>query len=390
MKNNIVALEKAVSILKEGGNVIFPTETVYGLGALATNDIACRRIFELKKRPKNNPLIVHVSSIEMAKEIAKFSEVIYDFLEHFWPGPFTVVLPLKKNGKYNISKYVTNNLDTIAIRIPKDPLALELLKQVNAPIAAPSANLSGYISPTRFYHIFQSISEKAPILFEEKYQSYHCDYGLESTIVDFTEFQQYNKITILRAGAITKEEINESIKKLVKKLTNKSSINLKPIILDKKIEPKIDEKLKQLLDEVKNNQLNQNIQTEKEKKEKEEKINSYLQKMKFKSPGQLYKHYSPHSPIRMDVEKPLKNELIIDFAVPLRRLDENKNDEMTNLNLSPNGSLKEAARNLFDMIYIADQLVQKNAHIYKSIGVAKIPNKSIGIAINDKLKRACM
>ena len=140
---------KASKILQEGGIVVFPTETVYGIGANALNDKAVERIYAAKKRPQNNPLIVHVENLERARSIAHFSEIELFLAENFWPGPLTLVL---NNGSQEISKKVTAGLRTIAIRVPKNATAISLLKTFGNPIAAPSANISGEISPTLATH----------------------------------------------------------------------------------------------------------------------------------------------------------------------------------------------------------------------------------------------
>ena len=188
----------AGNLLKDGKLVAFPTETVYGLGARADSNIAIKRIFDVKGRPTFNPLIVHVASIEMAKDIAIFDDQSNQLLKAFWPGPITLVLPLKRNS--SISKLVTADLSTVAIRFPSSIIAQRILLTANTPIAAPSANLSGKISPTSANQVFDSLNGKIDAILDGGVSQV----GLESTIIST------NPIRILRPGSITREKL-ESI-----------------------------------------------------------------------------------------------------------------------------------------------------------------------------------
>lgn len=195
-------INKAVQFIKSGKVVVFPTETVYGIGADATNQAACLKIFQFKNRPAINPLIVHVSSIEQAKEIGEFNDLAEKIAEKFWPGPISIVVPLKESA--NIAPSVTAGLKTIAIRMPSYPLALELIRQSGIPIAAPSANPSNYISPTNSEHVTKHFSDN-PEIFILDPEIYQSEYGLESTIIDTT----ISAPTILREGFITAESLEE-------------------------------------------------------------------------------------------------------------------------------------------------------------------------------------
>ena len=188
----------AGNLLKDGKLVAFPTETVYGLGARADSNIAIKRIFDVKGRPTFNPLIVHVASIEMAKDIAIFDDQSNQLLKAFWPGPITFVLPLKRNS--SISKLVTADLSTVAIRFPSSIIAQRILLTANTPIAAPSANLSGKISPTSANQVFDSLNGKIDAILDGGVSQV----GLESTIIST------NPIRILRPGSINREKL-ESI-----------------------------------------------------------------------------------------------------------------------------------------------------------------------------------
>jgi len=191
-------ISKAAELLKQGKLVAFPTETVYGLGARADSDNSVRRIFEAKRRPSFNPLIVHVPTLEEAQEIAIFDPLSLKLARELWPGPITFVVPLKRNN--TISTFVTAGLDTVAIRIPNSKIALSLLKLVGAPIAAPSANLSGRISPTSASLVLRNLGGKIDAILDGG----RCIVGLESTIISI------NPLEILRPGGITTDYISKT------------------------------------------------------------------------------------------------------------------------------------------------------------------------------------
>lgn len=186
--------------IKEGKLVAFPTETVYGLGANAFNPLAVSEIFKVKGRPQDNPLIAHISDISQIKKLAKdFPESAQRLIKNFWPGPLTIVLKKKKI----VPDIVTAGLDSVAIRMPNNKIALKLIKQSKVPIVAPSANLSGKPSPTKAKHVIDDLSEKIEYIVDGG----NCKIGIESTVIDFT-----SKVpTILRPGYITKEDIEQII-----------------------------------------------------------------------------------------------------------------------------------------------------------------------------------
>jgi len=186
----------AAKILRDGGLVAFPTETVYGLGADARNGHAVARIFRAKGRPAFNPLIVHVATIEMAQQIAIFDDTAQRLAGAFWPGPLTLVLPLRLDA--DLSPLVSAGLPTIGLRLPQHPLAQRLLTTFNGPIAAPSANPSGKISPTTAMHVADSLSGRIDAILDAG----PCDVGLESTIVGFDPAP-----TLLRSGGLPIEAI---------------------------------------------------------------------------------------------------------------------------------------------------------------------------------------
>lgn len=189
-------ITRAAEILRDGGLVAFPTETVYGLGADARNGRAVARIFEAKGRPAFNPLIVHVATLEMAEQIAVFNEAAQRLASAFWPGPLTLVLPLRPNA--GLSPLVTAGLSTIGIRLPAHPAAQKLLTAFNGPIAAPSANPSGKISPTTAAHVAAGLSGRINAILDAG----ACDVGLESTIIGFDPVP-----CLLRSGGLPQEVI---------------------------------------------------------------------------------------------------------------------------------------------------------------------------------------
>ena len=256
MAQLISEIAKAAILLQEGRLVAFPTETVYGLGADATNSAACQAIYSLKGRPSFNPLIVHVDSIQAAEEIGVFSPLAIKLAQHFWPGALTMVLPVKPQAK--IALNVTAGLQTVGLRVPSHPLALEFLKAAKKPVAAPSANISNYVSATSYKHVLHDfVNSDLHILVSQDYKGINVIGGLESTIVDVSA----NSLSILRSGMITKEDIQSVI-----------GLN-----------------------------LDNNVECG-----------------KIKSPGMLNKHYSPRASLRLNANNLQNAEVGIDFASNLQ------------------------------------------------------------------------
>ena len=189
----------AVKKLNDGDILSFPTETVYGLGADATNNTAVAKIFSAKNRPIFNPLIVHVSDTINVKRYVIMNTLAQKLASNFWPGPFTMVLPVKKNN--GLSDFITAGLDTVAVRVPKHKVAQELLHIFDGPIAAPSANKSGKISPTTAAHVDSEFFDELDMIIDGGV----CEKGLESTIIQINE----NGIILLRPGSITQEDIEK-------------------------------------------------------------------------------------------------------------------------------------------------------------------------------------
>lgn len=193
-------LRRAVDLLRSGGLVAFPTETVYGLGADATNLAAVRRIFAAKGRPGTNPLIVHVTNAQVARRYARIWPAAADALAfQFWPGPLTLVVPKAAS----IVSEVSAGLDTVGLRAPDHPLALELLRDFDGPVAAPSANRSNRISPTTAGHVRQELGGAVDLILDGG----PCKVGIESTVLDLTR----DPPVILRPGSVTREQIERVI-----------------------------------------------------------------------------------------------------------------------------------------------------------------------------------
>ena len=307
MNNNLSNIKKSMYFLNKEECVAIPTETVYGLAANAYSDRATSKIFKLKKRPKTNPLIVHYVSLKMLKKDCDLNKNFFKLFKKFSPGPITFVLKLKKNSK--ISKNVTNNKKTLAVRFPKHKMARTLLEKLNYPLAAPSANISTKISAVSPEDVKDEFGKKIKFILNGG----RSKIGLESTIINLV-----SKPEILRLGGI---EINKLSKALGLKL-------------------KFNKKLK-----------------------------------KVKSPGQGKLHYSPHIPIRLNIKNPKKGEALI-------LIKKRKKNDKNFFYITLNKNLKEAGKNLYKTL--------RNIKIkkYKSISVEKIPNKGLGLTINDRLKRA--
>ncbi len=194
---NSEGIKQAAAILRAGGLVSFPTETVYGLGADASNGRAVAAIYAAKGRPSFNPLIVHLPDLAAARSFAEFDDLSLKLAQAFWPGPLTLVLPLKAVG--DLSDLVTAGLSSVGLRVPAHPLAHALLKEFGGPVAAPSANPSGQISPTTVDHVLDGLSGKIDAVVDGG----SCPVGLESTIA----LSDGVRVAILRDGGVTREQI---------------------------------------------------------------------------------------------------------------------------------------------------------------------------------------
>ena len=197
LSNDDAGVKRACKIIKSGGLVALPTETVYGLGADATNSKAIDLIYKIKGRPSTNPLIIHVFENKDVLEITDKDEIAQDLSSKFWPGPLTIVLNKKNNSKLKIAKNALAGLSTIAVRVPAHPVFRNLLKKCNLPIACPSANFSGKLTTTRFEDVLSSFSGKIDAIIDGG----PCPIGVESTIIKI----ENQNLSILRPGKITEE-----------------------------------------------------------------------------------------------------------------------------------------------------------------------------------------
>ena len=306
-KANFTNLKKAKKNIQNNNVIGLPTETVYGLAGNAYSNKAVKKIFNLKKRPSFNPLIVHFRDLNHLKKDVVYNKTFIKLYNAFCPGPITFILTKKPKSK--ISKFVSAGKNTIAVRIPKHAVARNLLKILNVPLAAPSANIASKLSPTCANDVVDEFGDKVKFIIDGG----RSKIGLESTIIDLTQ-----KPTILRQGAITVEKINKILKRKIN----------------------INKKLKSI-----------------------------------KGPGQLRLHYYPGIPVFMNQKSSKKSGAFI-------TLGKNYKDAKNYFNLSTKNNLNEAANNLYKIM----RKIRKKK--YKSMAVCKIPNKGIGKAINDRLKKA--
>jgi L-threonylcarbamoyladenylate synthase len=204
MKINLANIKKAQKLLNKSECVAIPTETVYGLAANAYSNKACKKIYKLKKRPKNNPLIVHYLNSQILKKDCKFNKDFIKLYKTFCPGPITFILDLNENSK--ISKIVTNKKNTLAVRFPKHPVTRTLLKKLNFPLAAPSANISSRVSSVSSADVRDDFGKKIKYVLEGGNSSI----GVESTIIDIR-----NKPKILRLGGLEESTIRKTLNKKI-------------------------------------------------------------------------------------------------------------------------------------------------------------------------------
>ena len=309
---NIAAAARA---LAAGKLVAFPTETVYGLGGNALNDRAVAAIYAAKNRPDFNPLIVHVPDLEVAAQFVHVTETASLLAGRFWPGPLTLILPRRAVSK--LSLLLSAGLDTVAVRIPHHPVAQALLKECGFPLAGPSANPSGRISPTRPEHVIDGLAGKVDFVLDGG----ACQVGVESSVLDLTGEQP----VLLRPGAVLSEDIAAVLGM-----------------------------------EVLTEQINKDAGAR-------------------KSPGQLSSHYAPHLPVRLNATGAEPGEILIGFGPPP---PPPPTAPAGARNLSASGDLTEAAANLFAYLRTADDAA------YRGIAVMQIPDSGLGLAINDRLRRA--
>ena len=298
------AVEEAARSIRAGRLVAFPTETVYGLGADATDDRAVAAVFEAKGRPRFNPLIVHVAGRGEAEALAVFDDRARRLAGRFWPGPLTLVLP--RAPESSVSWLASAGLDTLALRWPAHPLAEALIRAAGRPLVGPSANRSGRLSPTTAAHAAAELGGLAATVLDGG----PCRLGLESTVVALGD----GPPALLRPGALDAEAIENEIGPLAEPVPSAGDAP-RP------------------------------------------------------SPGMLLRHYAPDSPLRMEAAAARPGEAMLGFGT----VD-------GDLNLSLSGDVAEAAANLFAMLRRLDGGA--------GIAVAPIPERGLGRAINDRLRRA--
>jgi len=323
-------LDEAAAVIRQGGTVIFPTETVYGLGANALDEKSVSRIFEAKGRPSDNPLIVHISNYDMLLYCIgePLSEKAQKLIAHFWPGPLTIIFKKSKA----IPDEVTAGLDTVAIRMPDDPIALKLIDKSGVPIAAPSANISGKPSPTAPEHVIKDMEGKVDIILCSK----DTRVGVESTVIDITG----DIPTILRPGGATLEELKKVL----------GEVQIDKGILDPGTIPK--------------------------------------------SPGMKYTHYAPKAPmtiVRGDYNMVM--EKILELAgkdkerglkVGILTVDENINyyNGFVTLSMGSKEDTAEAAHNLFNTLREFDKLM------VDIIYAEAVSEEHLGLAVMNRMKKA--
>ncbi len=327
---DIVALKKAANILEGNGLVAFPTETVYGLGANALEEEAIKKIYIAKGRPSDNPLIVHIADrndiYPLVDSVPKNAVIL---IEKFWPGALTIIL--KKSSL--IPNITSGGLDTVAIRMPNNKIALELIKQCGFPLAAPSANTSTKPSPTRASHVYKDLNGKIDMIIDGG----SCEFGIESTVVEVLD----NRVNILRPGIITKEMLQQVIKDVT---FDKSLLNNESTLA--------------------------------------------------KSPGMKYKHYAPlgevfiidgsvYSIIKYIISS-LKNDNLKNIKSIVIATDEtiNNYEGFNALNIGSIKNLDIIAKNIFNLLRECDKLNMDKIYIEAII------EEGVGFAIMNRLKKA--
>lgn len=297
-------IAEAARLLREGRLVAVPTETVYGLAARADRDESVAAIYGAKGRPSFNPLIVHVASAEAAHDLAQFDDRALLLAEAFWPGALTLVLPLQPGAP--VAAAVTAGLPTIALRCPAHPVMRAIIAAAGLPLAAPSANRSGGVSPTDAGHVLSSLGSRTDAVVDGG----PCEAGLESTIVALRADGRWQ---VLRPGPIPESAIFAVLG------TDSDAVT----------------------------------------------------SMEIEAPGQMISHYAPGKPVRLDAVAAEEDEFHIGFG-----------EVAGDVTLSASGDLNEAAARLYALLH------EGAASDRPRIAVAPIPERGVGEAINDRLKRA--
>jgi len=302
-------LDRAAALLLAGDLVAFPTETVYGLGADATSDTAVAGIFQAKQRPHFNPLIIHVIDAAAAPRLVRFDARAATLAARFWPGPLSLVLP--RLADCPISLLASAGLDSLALRVPAHPLPRALIRAVGRPIAAPSANRSGRVSPTQAEHVIAELDGRIAAVLDGG----ACRVGLESTVLDLTTARP----TLLRPGGVPIDDLEAALGPI----DRAGNSNDAP-----------------------------------------------------RGPGMLPSHYAPSLPLRLDATKVSPGEALLAFGTPA------PTGAKETRWLSRSGDLREAAANLFAALRALDR------PDFAAIAVMPIPEYGLGLALNDRLRRA--
>lgn len=298
------ALGAAAQVIERGGTVAVPTETVYGLAARADDDAAVASIYRAKGRPDFNPLIVHIPDVTAAEGLALFDERAKTLAQAFWPGALTMVLPRREDA--GLAAAVSAGLPTVALRCPAHPVMQALLRTCGLPLAAPSANRSGGVSPTSAAHVSASLGDRVDLILDGG----ETEQGIESTIIGLRDDGTW---AMLRPGPITEAQIAAVLGK----------------------------------------------------------DSAAVSSTRIEAPGQLASHYAPGKPVRLNAVSADDAEFMIGF-------DAVDGD----VSLSAAGDLAEAAARLYACLHLGASAP------HARIAIAPVPDEGIGVAINDRLKRA--
>ena len=300
-------IARAAQVLRDGGLVAVPTETIYGLAARADSDEAVARIYEAKGRPSFNPLIVHVRDAAQAREFADLPHDAGMIADFFWPAPLTLVVPRKPDAK--LAAAVTAELDTVALRSPDHPVMQALLTKCDFPLAAPSANRSGFVSPTSAAHVAATLDGRIDLILDDERP---CAEGLESTILAIRADGRWEE---LRPGPVDLDRLHRTYRDSALPIGEGRG--------------------------------------------------------GIEAPGQLASHYAPGKPMRLNEREVAPDDFVIGFG-----------SIVGDCTLSARGDLNEAAARLYACLHEAARSEKPR------IAVAPVPEEGIGIAINDRLRRA--
>ncbi len=325
---SVGAVKDARSVLAAGGLVAFPTETVYGLGADATNDKAVAKLYAVKERPSFNPLIAHVADLAAAQRLAVFNDAALALARAFWPGPLTLVLP--KAAHCPVGHLATAGLGTIAVRVPSHPVAQQILGAFGKPVVAPSANWSGEVSPTTAQHVLHDLRDRIELLINDG----PAPLGIESTIIACLDGP-----VLLRPGAVDRQAIEKVLGARLAAPTHRRARSGAGKAASRAPAP----------------------------------APAPL------APGMLASHYAPRTPLRLNAAAVAPGEALLAFGADL---PSGAGHAAAKLNLSEGGDLVEAAANLFSHLRSLD------TEAATAIAVVPIPERGIGEAINDRLRHA--